>query len=263
MRQFGFFGIWMRDVLIGTTGFLLAWLAVYMLYYLYRTRVQGRQVRAVHSVVAFALLIFIFTLPYPAWLLERPLKVWTTRLEKNHTVPEDSLQHDTKGAPPVVLVLGGGVLEPGRLNSQSLKRLEHGMTLWRTLPGAFLLVTEGGLGREGGDEGRAARRFITCQGVPPERLLLEVKAANTRQNMVFSKRRLDTIEHGEIVLVTTDRHMPRAYLAARRVGFEPSVSAVETTADLRFYPRWNALSHLSAVLNEYAGLLGYFFADWI
>lgn len=263
MRQFGFPGMWMRDLLIGTTGFLLAWLILYMVYYAYRTTVAKKQVHAIPSVLAFALVMFIFTLPYPAFLLERPLHLWAMRLEQRHPVVTTVPDTEPLSLPSIVLVLGGGVIEPGRLNSQSLRRLDHGIALWHSLPDAVLLLTEGGLGRTGGDGGLAIGRYIAAQGIPPERMLMETRAATTRHNMIHSIRLLRDVPHGQVVLVTDARHMPRAHLAARRAGLSPTVAPVTSTADLRFYPRWQALSHLSAVLNEYVGMLGYFAADWI
>ncbi len=216
-------------------------------------RRHGRKARAGVWLTAFAGGFLFFSFPYAAAILELPLVYWSSRLAAAHPVPPDGVD--------AVLIAGGGVIAPDMINSSSLRRIEYGLGVWRETPEALLVFSEGGLTAVAG--AAWLRDYLVFRGVPPDRILLETQAATTRQNMTFTREPLRQRGVKSMVVVTTARHMPRVYFAARKQGWQPAVSSMPEVRKLDFYPNWESFQYLSGVLNEYAGLIGYRLLGWI
>ncbi|MCF7855104.1 MAG: YdcF family protein [Candidatus Pacebacteria bacterium] len=259
MQKFGLAGLWLKSVLIGPIGLIALFLIGFFVVYRVRLRLRGQAIGAIPAVCTAAAFLLIACFPYPAYLLERPLIRWGRRLERHSPVDVKALRKSAAEERAAILVLGGGLAGPGRLSEVSLARLEHGIALWNRCPDALFVFTEGKLA----DVPARVEAYLTCRGIARERLVFETQAANTRENMQFVHDIFTERGITNVVLVTSQRHLPRSYLAARHAGFDPMVSALPSRPDLRAYPSWDALSYLYAVLNEYVGLLGYRAVGWL
>lgn len=62
--------------------------------------------------------------------------------------------------------------------------------------------------------------YLEAQGIPPEQIILEEQAANTMQNLQFSKRLLEEqgIPTDNLLVVSSAPHLARTRLLARRNG---------------------------------------------
>lgn len=121
---------------------------------------------------------------------------------------------DWERDPAAVVVLGAGV--NGRTPSLSLqKRLEATLDYIADRPDIPIVVT-GGQGRgEEITEARCMADWLVEHGVAAERILLEERAADTRENIDFSiallaESGLDTT--GNIAVVSSDYHLARTKL---------------------------------------------------
>ncbi|WP_176719909.1 YdcF family protein [Desulfuribacillus alkaliarsenatis] len=143
-----------------------------------------------------------------------------------------------------VVILGAGLRE----NQPSLSlryRLQSGLKYLEQYPDSKVIVT-GGLGAgEAYTEAEIMKKFLVERGIDKQRIIKEEQATNTFENLLFSKeiileaqtleeKTLDdktleeqTLEEqldGEaikLMIVTSDFHLYRAKLIAKRLGFEP------------------------------------------
>ncbi len=119
-----------------------------------------------------------------------------------------------------VIVLGAGV--NGTEPSLSLRnRLEAALDFLEKAPGAAAVLSGGQGPGEQITEAECMRRWLAARGVAPERLILETRAATTRENIEFS---LALIEQREgrrpdgIAIVSSEYHLLRAKMQAKKLG---------------------------------------------
>ena len=113
-------------------------------------------------------------------------------------------------------------------------------------------------------EAEVMKAVAVDNGVPAGAILLEERAANTRQNVEFTNRML--AEHGwrRVLLVSSPYHMRRATLTWRRAAPEVTVIAVPVPQS-QFYAHETgaSLEQIRGILFEYAALIGYWWRGWI
>ena len=113
-----------------------------------------------------------------------------------------------------------------------------------------IFVPSGGQGDdEVISEGEAMEKYLLGIGVPKERILREDKSVNTMQNMQFSgniiKKHSGNIDNAKIAFATTNYHVFRGYILAKKCGFKAQGISAKTKP--YFY--------LNAFLREFIGLL--------
>lgn len=192
-----------------------------------------------------------------------PLWVWPARaLEDRFPRPAWPARVDG------ILVLGGG-LDTVMLRArgiprpeQSEARLVAGLEAARRYRRAVLVFSGGGPSGDGRlSESVTAGHVFAQMGADPHRLLLESRAHDTYENILFS-RRLANPRRGQVwLLVTSALHMPRAMITASALGWKmvPWPSDYRTLPDgieYRFSPIWN-LDGTDATVHEWLGLLAY------
>ena len=259
MRRLGLLGAWIRSILVGPTGLVLFLLGLYLLalWFWHRRTKQPVRVSAAWGIGASAVFLFL-CLPYPAVLLDLPLEWWGRRLERAHPV-QTPIPADTARR-TVVLVLGASLTDSGTLSTESLNRAECARKVWRRMPDAWFLFSDGGIARYHVE--KQVRTYLQRCGIPGDRILLETHSRSTQENikLTLPLLRAHGIEH--VVLVTARRHLPRGYLVCRRYGLRPRVYGCYFPPPLAFCPTWSNLKFFSSVLNEYVGLLGYKLLGW-
>ena len=114
-----------------------------------------------------------------------------------------------------IVVLGSGVMPEGELGDSSLRRLVHGIRLFRQglAPRIVLLGPE----YHGAVEAEVRARYASDLGVPEGALIVEGGGRDTRDEAHRVRARLG---HGRvtIILVTGVHHMPRARRVFEREG---------------------------------------------
>jgi len=104
---------------------------------------------------------------------------------------------------------------------------------------------------------QAMSDFLTQQGVPRDRIVLEIEATDTRQNAAYSAALLRAMQPERIVLVTSALHMRRSLMHFRRAGLQviPAPVDYQGGPTSKFLPSSKHLMRTSAVLHELFGFL--------
>ncbi len=162
-----------------------------------------------------------------------------------------SLQEDIKAE--YVIILGAG-LHGSEITLTLQERLIKGIEYLEKYPDAKVIVS-GGLGfGETVTEAEAMERYLLSRGIAAGRIVKEDKATSTMENFVFSKEILQKAGRKDItriVVITSDFHMLRAKLLARRVGFEPYGITCSTPVSVR----------VNSHIREYFALIKSFLID--
>lgn len=135
-------------------------------------------------------------------------------LLKEYTLPKPG------GTPhQAMVVLGAQVTPTGAPSKQLELRLELALAQYQKQPG--LIVVTGAQGRdEPMTEASAMRHWLMGKGVPAEHILMDESSFNTRQNLENAKQLLPPGTR-DVLIITSDYHLPRAMSQARDLGFEP------------------------------------------
>jgi uncharacterized SAM-binding protein YcdF (DUF218 family) len=185
-----------------------------------------------------------------------------------HTLEKDYIRESPVPPGPldVVVVLGGGVVEPGETGEtlpsmKTASRLLRAVQVFRESGASRLLCAGKGTGRQTEAEvmAAAAERL----GVPREKILADPLSENTRSHAVEADRRFadKTIRIG---LVTSAYHLKRSEGEFRahfaNVVPIPSdflVSRARGLTAVHFVPNAGSLSKSAMALHEMTGILWY------
>lgn len=147
-----------------------------------------------------------------------------------------------------IVVLGAGLVD-GRVPPLLGSRLDRGIALYSArIPRGpdCVLIPSGGRGSdEPRSEGEAMAEYLRDAGVPADQVLAETEAENTEQNLLFSRAIAEAHRPGSrVLIVTSDYHVLRAAMLARRVGLAAAATGARTAR--YFVP--------SATLREFAAV---------
>jgi uncharacterized SAM-binding protein YcdF (DUF218 family) len=222
-----------------------------------------RRRRLGRTIVAFAaigLLVIGFS-PIPK-LLMRPL--------------EDRFPAFVEDTRPVdgIIVLGGAIgFGRGQVAfNEAASRMTAALDLAKRYPNARIVFTGGDgslLGFGGRTEADAAAGFFETAGLAEERLLLERRSRNTRENAAFTRALVDPRPGERWLLVTSAFHMPRAIGCFRAAGFDTDAYPVDyrTDGDIRdavrpFQHMTNGMELADLAAKEWIGLIVYRLAGY-
>jgi uncharacterized SAM-binding protein YcdF (DUF218 family) len=149
-----------------------------------------------------------------------------------------------------VVVLGSGLLDGGRVPPLLASRLDRGRAVYRELAAGGhdpVLIVSGGKGRdEQVPEAEAMARYLIARGFPASRIQREDRSASTAQNLAYAKAIMDRLRPGATcVIVTSNYHVFRAAMTARRAGIRGQVTGARTAS--YYWP--------GATLREFAAIL--------
>jgi uncharacterized SAM-binding protein YcdF (DUF218 family) len=179
------------------------------------------------------------------------------------------------GATYDAVVVLGGVLEANKPHpggdpelSRAADRIVRTYELARDGHARNVLVS-GGTGRPRADEPSEAEQLAALLrrwGIPSERIAIETRSRNTRENAEESARIVRAHGWTTLLLVTSAWHMPRALGCFRREGLSPDVLPVDFAGgDGRgqgWLPRVAALEKSSEAIRELAGRVVYRLAGY-
>ncbi len=149
-----------------------------------------------------------------------------------------------------LIVLGCGLKKDGSPTPLLKGRLDAALDFYRRqmkeTGKTARFVASGGQGPdEMQSEAAAMRAYLLSNDIPEESVIIEDKSTDTAENMRFSKQKIDQAGGGEIAFFTTNYHVFRSGLKARRV----KMRAVGMGAPTRWY-FWP-----NAAVREFVGLL--------
>ena len=121
---------------------------------------------------------------------------------------------------PNYAVLLGCALENGEASEELIRRCSLGKFLMDSYPNLTLIVSGGDPAGQGRTEASVMAAWLLEQGADPDRILIEDKAADTRENLLFAKALAEEAGLGTrgIIIVTSDYHQTRARFLARQLG---------------------------------------------
>lgn len=160
-------------------------------------------------------------------------------------------QSHITGQPEVMVVLGANLWDhqPSPILQN---RLNVAAEYWKDHPEMDIIVT-GGMGDdEPCSEAEAMAEMLERMGIPGEKIIQEKEAANTMQNLTFSKRILQEAGRSteNLLVVSSSSHLARAELLAGRNGLTISTLSAPVPGD-RLYRCYFALREGAALVKSF------------
>lgn len=120
-----------------------------------------------------------------------------------------------------LLILGAG-LKGERLSPTLASRMNRGLEYLKAYPTTKVIVSGGQGPDEDITEAEAMRRYLVDNGITQNRIIKEEQSTSTIENLRFSKRIIfQNTTSSEILIITSDFHMFRAKMLAKRAGLVP------------------------------------------
>lgn len=149
-----------------------------------------------------------------------------------------------------VIILGSGLIGT-RVPPLLASRLDKGIEMANIQHPPAVIIPSGGRGPgEEIAEGEGMARYLREHGIEESRVLVEDRARNTRENLVFSQQLLPT-PRTPVLVVTNTYHVFRAAMLTRELGLEAKVVGSRTA---RYYVPSAFLREFAAVMREYLNL---------
>jgi len=124
------------------------------------------------------------------------------------------------GKSDVIIVLSGGSVNQQYLGTHTLNRLVQGIVLWRQGKAPNIILS-GGPPKAGGiAEAYLMQDMARKLGVKEDRIFLEDKSLNTRENITYSADIMKKHGWRRALMVTSALHMKRALQLAKEQGLE-------------------------------------------
>ena len=134
--------------------------------------------------------------------------------------------HKPKYDKDFAIILGCQIKKDGTLTpllkGRADKALEFGKLQEENNGKEIIYVPSGGQGfDEVISESEAIKNYLIQQGVPENRIIIENKSTSTKENMRFSKEKIDCIKKdGKIIFSTTNYHVFRSGVIANSEGID-------------------------------------------
>lgn len=192
-------------------------------------------------------------------------------LERQYEVYSPSASLDNRDV--FIHVLGsGGINGPGlpdqeKLWSTSTARMLEGMRLYRLLPGSKLIFS-GYSSTNDVTQAMLSKGAAIALGIDSSDIILLEKPSTTEEEALACRELLETAS-GQLIVVTSDIHMPRAMYLFEQVGLKPIAGPSDhilksrcNDGSLPFCNKeswWQSdkgnFQKFSAAMHEYIGLL--------
>ena len=147
--------------------------------------------------------------------------------------------------PDFVLVLGCGIFPDGTLTYSLKSRLDSAYNELLSYPGAICIVSGGRGGSEPVPEARAMYQYLVSCGINEDRIIMEPRSRNTAENMKYSAAIINDNGGGTAAVVTSDYHVYRALVTAKRYGVDAYGIGAPTN--------WRILA--ACHIREYVGII--------
>jgi len=175
------------------------------------------------------------------------------------------------------IVLGGMIAyDPAFKRPQfdrSVDRLMQAITLYRDgkIGKIFISGGSGSILEKDVLESEILKKYLVKLGIPDSSIIIEKYSKNTRENALFSKPILDSLnKNGKYLLLTSAFHMPRAIRCFRKVGINATAYSTDRYSgprkfvfDFVFIPNVQTMEGWDVLLHEWLGLLIYKIAGYI
>ena len=178
-----------------------------------------------------------------------------------------------ESSPEGLIVLGGGVgrvrgeialYEPGRMiaAAQLAKRYPQAKVIFSGGDASLMWSADE-------TEAQAAKAMFAAVGIAPERVVLDDRSRNTRENAVYTRALVGANASGRWILITSAFHMPRALGAFRAVGLHVDVYPTDyrtKASGFDYLPEFGrvprSLRDSDAAVKEWLALVAYRLAGY-
>lgn len=133
-----------------------------------------------------------------------------------------------------IIVLGAQVKPDGTPSVQLQWRIDAAVKAWRE-HNSLIVVCGAQGGNEPAPEAHVMREELIRQGVPADSILMDDKSINTKQNIDNAMALLEGHEVDQVLIVTSDYHLPRAMAIAKDAGLEASGLGSPTKLGINFW----------------------------
>lgn len=155
-----------------------------------------------------------------------------------------SVQANTPPENVPVIVLGAQVYSEEKMGVSLTGRINAAYDYLLDNPQSSCIVTGGQGGDEPCPEALTEKNVLVKMGIDEDRIFLEDRSHNTRENLVFAKEIAEEQGLGEeVAIVTQGFHMYRATQLAKAAGFTPYSLVAET--DPLLFPEYYGRELLS------------------
>lgn len=175
-----------------------------------------------------------------------------------------------------IIVLGGVVQAPAppRIDiefNDAVDRVMKAAELYHAGKSKYLVVTGGNQpwSTTARAEADLIRDLLVKWNVPKDVIILEGSSRNTRENALYTKNVVDSINCDDSLLVTSAAHMPRAMAAFRSVGIAVTPVSTDVRAAysngfqvMDFLPDARALAMTQDAIRELIGQWVYSLNGW-
>ena len=121
--------------------------------------------------------------------------------------------------PEAILLLGVELKADDAPTDELLGRIDAAVRACQAHPKAAVIVCGGMLPGHARAEADVMAELLVRRGVEEGRILREGQSQNTAENMRFAARLLGGARGRRVLVVTSDYHLRRAVMTARRAGF--------------------------------------------
>lgn len=208
---------------------------------LYNAAKTGPAIVAATVILAFVLLFYTNLV----WWLAEPLKI------SDSPRPSDA-----------IVVFAGGVGESGQAGGGVQERISQAIALYNRGVAPRMIISSGFVFAT--REAELMKAIAESSGVPGDAIILEERATNTHENVVFTNEILQSHGWRRIALVSSPYHMRRAIMTWRKAAPEVDVAATPPPSSLFYaHQRGASLGQIRGLLQEYAGIVYYWWAGRI
>jgi len=118
-------------------------------------------------------------------------------------------------------------------------RLEKALELYSDFQTKPQIIVSGGKSSGQTDsEAELMQKYLIEAGIPEKIIIMETKSINTIQNLEFSAIKIRNIwhkkQHPRVIIVTSDYHIPRTKLHAKKLGLSVQFAAAKTVTMLKW-----------------------------
>ena len=165
-------------------------------------------------------------------------------------------------ASDAIVVFGGGVGESGEAGGGYQERVKKAVDLYRAGYAPHVVISSGFVFAF--KEAEVMRALAVQNGVPASAIQLETEAANTYQNVIFTRRILAAHGWRRVLLVSSPYHMRRALMTWRKSAPDIDVRPEPVSAS-QFYAhdRGANLQQIRGIAQEYLAIVDYWWKGWI
>ncbi len=156
-----------------------------------------------------------------------------------HLSPSAEPGAQSDGTENVYIVFGAKVKAEGPTKTLA-SRLDAAADVMEKDSGAVCIVSGGQGTDEPFTEASCMRDYMVERGVAPERIFLEEKASNTKENILYSAALIEQLglSDRQLICISSETHIPRIRLMCSRAGIDALYIKAETPMKVFLFTTW-------------------------